>query len=203
MRTAGGRLNTPATPGRRSLQAKSVARSRAGLASGGHWPERSRWEIRNRLSYDVPLGCKSQLAEGGLAVDDYKEVMPGELTTVENIRPTPCSVPVYNLRIADWHTYFVGSEEWGFSAWAHNADCRKPKPYGDLAGNVPEGFQANHVNQNAAYGSVIPQNDGLAIPMEGNAFTDPGTAAQQAEHGLMPQDPVPDVPGEIHQKPPY
>lgn len=30
-------------------------------------------------------------------------------------------VPVYNLRIADYHTYFVGGSEWGFSVWAHNA----------------------------------------------------------------------------------
>jgi len=64
-----------------------------------------------RLSYDVPLGCKSKLAESGLAVEEYKEVLPGELTVVENIRPTPCRVPVYNLRVADWHTYFVGAEE--------------------------------------------------------------------------------------------
>src|SRR5207302_1082184 len=28
---------------------------------------------------------------------------------------------VYNLRISDYHTYFVGCEEWGFSVWAHNA----------------------------------------------------------------------------------
>jgi hypothetical protein len=28
---------------------------------------------------------------------------------------------VYNLRVADYHTYFVGSEEWRFSVWAHNA----------------------------------------------------------------------------------
>jgi hypothetical protein len=32
---------------------------------------------------------------------------------------------VYNLRIADYHTYFVGCDEWGFSVWAHNADCAK------------------------------------------------------------------------------
>jgi len=28
---------------------------------------------------------------------------------------------VYNFRVADWHTYFVGTDEWGFSVWAHNA----------------------------------------------------------------------------------
>ena len=29
---------------------------------------------------------------------------------------------VYNLRVADYHTYFVGSREWGFSVWAHHAN---------------------------------------------------------------------------------
>ncbi|VTR97559.1 YD repeat protein OS=Isosphaera pallida (strain ATCC 43644 / DSM 9630 / IS1B) GN=Isop_2419 PE=4 SV=1: PT-HINT [Tuwongella immobilis] len=27
---------------------------------------------------------------------------------------------VYNLRVAEAHTYFVGCDEWGFSVWAHN-----------------------------------------------------------------------------------
>jgi hypothetical protein len=30
---------------------------------------------------------------------------------------------VYNLRVADHHTYFVGSRQWGFSAWVHNANA--------------------------------------------------------------------------------
>jgi len=28
---------------------------------------------------------------------------------------------VYNVRVSDHHTYFVGEEGWGWSAWAHNA----------------------------------------------------------------------------------
>jgi hypothetical protein len=28
---------------------------------------------------------------------------------------------VYNCAVEDYHTYFVGGEEWGFSVWAHNA----------------------------------------------------------------------------------
>jgi len=28
---------------------------------------------------------------------------------------------VYNCRVEEYHTYFVGSEDWGFSVWAHNA----------------------------------------------------------------------------------
>jgi hypothetical protein len=30
-----------------------------------------------------------------------------------------------SARVADFHTYFVGCQEWGFSVWAHNADCWK------------------------------------------------------------------------------
>ncbi len=29
---------------------------------------------------------------------------------------------VYNLSVADYHTYFVGSPDWGFSVWAHNME---------------------------------------------------------------------------------
>lgn len=28
---------------------------------------------------------------------------------------------VYNMRVEEYHTYFVGSAEWGFSVWVHNA----------------------------------------------------------------------------------
>jgi len=48
-------------------------------------------------------------------------------------------VLVYNLRIADYHTYFVGSREWGFSVWAHNA-CGGQAPHGaELEGEVSFG----------------------------------------------------------------
>lgn len=55
---------------------------------------------------------------------------------------------------------------------------RPPKvaPYSELAGELQAtGLQANHLNQNAAYRDVIPEADGLAIGMRGNAFTEPGT----------------------------
>ena len=28
---------------------------------------------------------------------------------------------VYNMRVGDYHTYFVGGKDWGFSVWAHNS----------------------------------------------------------------------------------
>jgi hypothetical protein len=57
-------------------------------------------------------------------------------------------------------------------------------PYGKLSGTLPPGFQANHLNQNAAYGrfipekeglSVIPEKEGLSVAMKGNIITQPGT----------------------------
>jgi len=45
----------------------------------------------------------------------------GHRIFVERVHDTGETVPVYNLRIAEYHTYFVGSPEWEFSVWAHNA----------------------------------------------------------------------------------
>ncbi len=39
---------------------------------------------------------------------------------VEGVAETGLWEPVYNFRISDFHTYFVGYHEWGFSVWAHN-----------------------------------------------------------------------------------
>src|SRR5262249_40864684 len=41
---------------------------------------------------------------------------------VEGVEDTGEFATVYNLRVADFHTYFVGCDAWGFSVWAHNAD---------------------------------------------------------------------------------
>ena len=60
----------------------------------------------------MPAG---QLQSGDLLVSDDGQVVPvGELyDTGERER-------VYNLRVADHHTYFVGAREWGSAFVAHN-----------------------------------------------------------------------------------
>lgn len=45
----------------------------------------------------------------------------GQWLPVREVYDSGETEKVYNLRIADYHTYFVGSREWGFSVWAHNA----------------------------------------------------------------------------------
>jgi hypothetical protein len=39
---------------------------------------------------------------------------------VEDLCDAGETVEVYNFRVADYHTYFVAGDDWGFSVWAHN-----------------------------------------------------------------------------------
>jgi hypothetical protein len=41
--------------------------------------------------------------------------------SVDKVHDTREYATLYNLRVSDFHTYFVGCHEWGFSVWAHNA----------------------------------------------------------------------------------
>jgi hypothetical protein len=63
---------------------------------------------------------KGWTAAGELAVGDYVHTLSGSWARVEEVFDTGCYETVYNLRVADYHTYFVGDEDWGFAAWAHN-----------------------------------------------------------------------------------
>lgn len=51
---------------------------------------------------------------------------------VEKVLPTGEAEPVYNLRVSDHRTYFIGSQSWGFAVWAHNdygAEFRADRPF--------------------------------------------------------------------------
>jgi uncharacterized protein YjbJ (UPF0337 family) len=51
---------------------------------------------------------------------------------------------------------------------------RRIAPHKDFRGTLPEGYEANHLNQTAAYGRKIRYKDGLCAPIQGDAFV-PGT----------------------------
>jgi hypothetical protein len=56
-----------------------------------------------------------------LQVGDQLISHDGRLLRIDAIHATLQIATVYNLRVVDYHTYFVGCDEWGFSVWAHNA----------------------------------------------------------------------------------
>jgi hypothetical protein len=69
---------------------------------------------------------KGWAAAGDLRAGDLLAGRDGRWAAVEGVLDSGAWATVYNLRVADHHTYFVGGEEWGFSVWAHNSnDCVK------------------------------------------------------------------------------
>ncbi|MFO0967237.1 MAG: Ig-like domain-containing protein [Gemmataceae bacterium] len=54
----------------------------------------------------------------------------GQVVAVEEVFPTGERATVYNFRVGEHHTYFVGGDDWSFAVWAHNA-CVAPVQRGD------------------------------------------------------------------------
>lgn len=71
------------------------------------------WECLEVITQLVPAGELKQ--------DDELVSHTGELVHIEAISPLGEIATVYNLRVAEHHTYFVGCKDWNFSIWAHNA----------------------------------------------------------------------------------
>jgi hypothetical protein len=55
-----------------------------------------------------------------LQIGDWLITEDGLCVRVDDLLDTGAYETLYNLRIADFHTYFVGCQDWGFSVWAHN-----------------------------------------------------------------------------------
>jgi len=62
-------------------------------------------------------------AAAALEVGNLLRSHDGRWIPVEDLCDSGEEVAVYNLRVADHHTYFVGTPDWGFSVWTHNLDC--------------------------------------------------------------------------------
>jgi hypothetical protein len=54
--------------------------------------------------------------------DQLIGLKPPEYVTVTALRSTGRLDKLYNLGVADYHTYCVGDDDWAFAVWAHNAD---------------------------------------------------------------------------------
>jgi RHS repeat-associated protein len=60
--------------------------------------------------------CADELRPG-----DQLRSHDGNWTPAEAVTAAGEVTTVYNLRISEYHTYFVGRRDWAFSVWAHNA----------------------------------------------------------------------------------
>ena len=88
-----------------------------------------------RTTQEHPFFVKNQnawVSAGELLIGDVLVSHDGQEVIVEGIAPSGEWEAVYNLRVADWHTYFVGDVGWGWSVWAHNTYADFMKTVVDL-----------------------------------------------------------------------
>jgi len=76
--------------------------------------------IRTTPEHPFWVRGRGWVPAGELKLGELLSSHDGQWVAVEDLLDTGEWETVYNLRVADYHTYFVGSREWQFSAWAHN-----------------------------------------------------------------------------------
>ena len=77
-------------------------------------------EIKTTREHPFWVHGKGWTCAGALQPGDKLSSHDGEWHAVEAIIDLDEWAIVYNLRVNEYHTYFVGAREWGFSVWAHN-----------------------------------------------------------------------------------
>jgi hypothetical protein len=76
--------------------------------------------IRTTSQHPFWIQSKGWLPAHELVAGDRLVGHDNQEVVVEKVVDPDQWATVYNLRVADFHTYFVGCDEWGFSVWAHN-----------------------------------------------------------------------------------
>jgi hypothetical protein len=77
--------------------------------------------IRTTAEHPLWVYGKGWVTAIELRAGDRLNSHDGQGVAVEQMYDTGQYETVYNVSVADFHTYFVGSDLWGFSVWAHNA----------------------------------------------------------------------------------
>jgi hypothetical protein len=76
--------------------------------------------IRTTAEHRFYAHGKGWVAAGQLSIGDRLNSHDGQEVVVGDLFDTDDRETVYNLCVADHHTYFVGDATWGFSVWVHN-----------------------------------------------------------------------------------
>jgi intein/homing endonuclease len=78
--------------------------------------------IRTTPEHPFWVEGKGWTAAGSLIAGDRLLTLMGDSFRLEEVYDTEESEAVYNVRVAEYRTYFVGDDDWGWAAWAHNYD---------------------------------------------------------------------------------
>jgi Pretoxin HINT domain len=77
--------------------------------------------IRTTAEHPFYQYGKGWVAANELEPGDRLLTETGTWAKVDKLDLSDEHVPIYNIRVSDYHTYFVGGEDWGFAVWAHNS----------------------------------------------------------------------------------
>ena len=134
------------------------------------------------MAKEITAGCQ------------YLRSHDGTWKAVESVEETNDRQTVYNVSVADYHTYFVGSEDWGFSVWgAYSGSCftgERDAPQGQTTRvfTTTEG----PVNLNRAGTGATNAQTGLpTAPGAGGTFVTPTDITNPAALELHLQRSVP------------
>jgi RHS repeat-associated protein len=86
--------------------------------------------IRTTVEHPFYVAGRGWVAATHLCPGEFLCSHDGSLWPLDRIVATRELATVYNVQVDEYHTYFVGYEEWGFSVWAHNAEYVVGKPIG-------------------------------------------------------------------------
>ncbi|MBL8794587.1 MAG: hypothetical protein JNM56_11830 [Planctomycetia bacterium] len=92
--------------------------------------------VRTTLTHPFYVRGQGWVPTAALQPGDQLRSHDGQWVAVEEVVDDGEESVVYNLRVAEHHTYFVGGEEWGFSVWAHN-NCRHSDTQTTLGDKLP------------------------------------------------------------------
>jgi hypothetical protein len=100
------------------------------------------------------------------------------LIELASVCSTEAVSTVYNLRVADHHTYFVGGTIWGWDVWVHNANYSQNRSYmaadeaveyGTLSvksSRAPTHFDGKHGKP-----STVLQNEAIVTKLQSRGWT--------------------------------
>jgi hypothetical protein len=103
--------------------------------------------------------------------------------TVESVHDTGVYKTVYNFRVADFHTYFVGGVSWGFSIWAHNSNGCGPDDFEAFQRDLEKGLVDETLGD-----QLLAESEGLMLTPQDNEML----TRLLREQGLLPPPPGPE-----------
>ena len=128
------------------------------------------------LPYHVPAQERFVPA-GELQVGELLVSSQGTLIPIESISQLNELTTVYNLRVADHHTYFVGGALWGWDVWVHNASYSRNSSHMAADEAVEEGIlrvvsprAARHHHGPHGKPSTVLQNEAIVTALENRGW---------------------------------